>query len=218
MVKDMLSSFKSHLEDRISNPILGAFCLSWFFCNWKLILFLLFSEKTIEDKVQYISLHYTNFDTMIWYPAAFTIFYLLIFPWMLLGVQVLQEKAISQRRTRQLITDTAYLSAKVNFVRAESDLDSIRLQHELQREIEIKSREMELEREKLRHNFDIERERRHMEFEFEERKSSYEDDKRRRDFEFEHENKMRQIELEENRRRKELEYEDLKINRKRRDI
>lgn len=210
MVKELFKSFKGHLEDRISNPILGAFGLAWIFINWKIVLLLFFSEKSIEEKIEVISTSHNSWDFLVLYPLLFTAFYLLALPWLLLGVQLLQEKANTQRRTRQLVSDTSYLSAKVDFVRAESDLDAIRLEHDLHREMEIKNRDMELEREKAKHDFEIERERRHMEFDFEERKSEYEDRRRSRELELEHEKNMRQLEFDEKRRQDELKLERYK--------
>ena len=216
MVKELFNSFKGHLEDRITNPILGAFCLSWFFFNWKLILILLFSNSTIEEKIAAIELNHISLTNMLWLPLGFTVFYLLILPWLLLGVQILQEKANGKRKINQLDFDTQYLNEKISFVRAESELDAVRLEQDLHREFEIKSRDMDLERDKAKHDFEIERERRHMEFEFEERKAQYEETRQSRENELEHEKNMRQLEIDEKRRRDELELERYKAESQRR--
>jgi hypothetical protein len=215
MVKELFKSFKGHLEDRISNPILGAFCLSWVIFNWKPIFILLFGQSSIEEKIAVIELNQMSLNAMLWMPLGFTVFYLLILPWFLLGVQIFQEKANGKRKINQLGFDTQYLSEKINFVRAESELDAVRLEQDLHRDFEIKSRDMDLEREKAKHDFEIERDRRHMEFEFEERKAQYEETRQSRENELEHEKNMRQLKINEKRRRDELELESYKAESQR---
>jgi len=212
MVKELFNSVATHLEDRMTNPILGTFSLSWIFINWKVFLILLFSQKNIEEKISFIEAEYASLEFMLFYPITFTCLYLLVTPWALLGVQFLQEKANGQRKSHKLKADTDYLSAKIEFVRAESTLDAIRLEQELKRDMEIKNNDMGLEREKAKHEFDIERERRRMDFEYEERKAEYEERRQSKENEMNHEKSMRELKIEEKRRRDQIELEKYKAD------
>lgn len=203
MFKELLPSIKNHLDDRMSNPVLGTFSLSWILLNWKVFLILIFSTKSIEDKILHIESNLVNWMTMLWLPLIFTVGYLFLLPWILLGIQIFQEKANGQRKTHKLMADTSYLSQKINFVKAEFALEEVRLEHELRKELERKSMELDLDRQQTLHNFEIERERKHLEFDLEERK-------RTQDNTIEHEKQMRELEVEERRRRDEIELERYK--------
>ncbi len=206
MIKELLPSLKSHLDERMANPILGTFSLSWIIMNWKAFLFLAFSDKEIEQKISLIESSYSNWATVLWFPLGFTVGYLFLLPWILLGVQVFQEKANGQRKALKLRSDTNYLSQKIDFVRAESALEEVKLEHELRTELERKTRELDLEREQARHDFEIERERKNLEFDLDERK-------RTEDNKIEHDKQMRQLELEERRRKDEIQLERYKAEK-----
>ena len=53
MTGDILNSIKATLYDRISNPLLGAFFVSWAFINYRLI-WVLFSSASFSEKFRYI--------------------------------------------------------------------------------------------------------------------------------------------------------------------
>lgn len=215
MIKNLLPSIKKSFDERMANPILGSFSLAWCVSNWKIFLILVFSEKAIEEKISLVESSYMGWDTLIVFPLMFTAFYLLISPWLLLGVQVLQDKANSQRKLQKIESDTKYITNKVELVKAESSLEEVRLHHELTIEIERKRRELELDREKAKHDFEIERERKHLEFEFEDRKSEYEERRRSKESELEHEKRMRELEFEEKKRQEELQLEKFKAETER---
>jgi len=210
VLKSFLPSIKKSFEDRMSNPILGTFTLSWCISNWKVFLILMFSDKKIEAKITAIETDFSGWDTLLVYPLIFTSIYLILSPWLLLGVQTLQEKANSQRKLHKIKEDTSFLTNKVDLVRAESALEEIKLEHELRKEIERKTKELELDREKSKHDFELERDRRHLEFEFEDRKADYEERRQSKQSELDHEKRMRELEFEERKRRDELDLERFK--------
>ncbi len=47
-MKDIIKSFFEASRDRIKNPLIGTFIISWIAINWRPIMILIFSEKTIE--------------------------------------------------------------------------------------------------------------------------------------------------------------------------
>lgn len=71
----MLESFKEYFSStvntaaqRVSNPVFGAFVLSWSAFNWKSILYLLLSDSSIIDKITYISDN-SSWKTVALYPC-----------------------------------------------------------------------------------------------------------------------------------------------------
>lgn len=67
-LKEYFSSIVNTAVNRISNPVFGAFAISWCAFNWKSILYLFLSDYGVFDKINYIS---TNSDwyTVIIYPC-----------------------------------------------------------------------------------------------------------------------------------------------------
>lgn len=215
MLKELIPSFKKSIDDRLSNPILGTFGVAWIFINWRILYLLLFSDKITEDKITFIETNYSDWKLLVLFPLLFTTVYLVVFPWILLGIQILQEKANGQRKNHKLEADTNYAKLRVSLVEAESKIESIKLRYTLEDEMLKKRNEMELERDKARHDFDIERERRRLEYEFEERKAEYEENRKRRENEMRFDSKMRELDFEERKRRDQLELERMKIENER---
>lgn len=54
-LKEYFSSTINTAAQRVSNPVFGAFALSWCAFNWKSILYLFLSDSGIIDKISYIS-------------------------------------------------------------------------------------------------------------------------------------------------------------------
>lgn len=210
MIKEFLSSLKTYSEDRLTSPILGSFTFAWLISNWKLVLFLVLSDKGIEDKISHIEITYTDWKLLLLYPALFVFFYTLILPWPTWWVQYLQENVLKKRRIHKLQTDTDHLLASLNKVEAQAQVEEIRLSHQIKQDIEKKRQELLLEREKASHEFEIEQQRKHMEYELEDRKREYEDRKQSRANELEHEKRMRELDFEERKRREEMDLERYK--------
>ncbi|WP_347068625.1 hypothetical protein [Flavobacterium sp. WV_118_3] len=211
MLKELIPSFKKSIDERLSNPIIGTFTVAWLVCNWKIIFIILFSDKKIEEKIKYIELNYSNSDSLILFPLLFSFVYLLIFPWLLLGIQILQYRANGERKSNQLKTDTEYTTKKIALIDAELRVESLKLKYSLDNDMQKKSKEMELERDKSMYEFDIERDRRRLEFDYEEKKAEYEEQRKRRELEMTYESKMKELNYDERKTRNQLELERLKI-------
>ena len=96
-MKKILSSIFKSTEERIKNPFMGAFVTSWVLFNWKPILFLVFSSKLIEDKIEYIQSTFSNINTVFWYPLLATIFYILVLPYLNLLIDMLLKYSLLKR-------------------------------------------------------------------------------------------------------------------------
>lgn len=67
------------VNQRLSNPLIGSFTLSWVILNWQPILFIIFSNQPIENKIIYI---HTYFYGDSWYSFMSLCMYL-IFPFLI---------------------------------------------------------------------------------------------------------------------------------------
>lgn len=117
--------------DRLKNPLLGAFFISFIFYNWKAILYLIFSKCGIEDKISEIEVSYSD-SKSIYIPIIIAICYNLFLPFILLifeyivsysykwrlGVQYSNKisetrkkgvLAFSERRTQEIVSGNKQL-------------------------------------------------------------------------------------------------------------
>lgn len=67
-LKEYFSSTVNTAAQRVSNPVFGAFAISWCAFNWKSILYLFLSDSGIIDKITYISDN-SSWKTVALYPC-----------------------------------------------------------------------------------------------------------------------------------------------------
>ena len=84
MMEDVSKSIKANLYEKASSPLAGAFSLSWFIWNYKLIL-TIFSGLKLKEKIEYIEIIlYPDFITTITvgfgYPLLSAVLLILIYP------------------------------------------------------------------------------------------------------------------------------------------
>lgn len=79
-LKEYFSSTINTAAQRVSNPVFGAFALSWSAFNWKSILYLLLSDSSIIDKITYISDN-SSWKTVALYPCLSVIVLCGGLPW-----------------------------------------------------------------------------------------------------------------------------------------
>lgn len=75
----LMSSLRDSSEQRISNPLYGAFIFSWISFNWKAIAIFLFSERGIYLKIDDIQA-VTNINSLLLNPLKMTLVLMLIVP------------------------------------------------------------------------------------------------------------------------------------------
>lgn len=217
VIKEWTSSFKKNFEERLSNPLFGAFTVSWIIFNWKLVLFLMLSDIKIEEKIKYIEVSYSDLYHILIYPLVSALFITLILPWISFLVQSLQEFVNKKRAIKQYQYDTELLSAKEKLITIQVRLDGIQEKENMELEFKRKKYELDLEMEKQHSEHELAKESKSMEFDFNERSQRYqfEMERDKRDFNLEMEEKKQShaFEREMEKVGREREYEDRKIKR-----
>ncbi len=97
-IKEFFLSFIESSKDRLKNPMIGAFIMAWSAINWRLLAILLFSNKTIEKKIDFIEKNYFDMVTNLWIPLGFSVFYVLILPYLMALFDWLSQKGIAARK------------------------------------------------------------------------------------------------------------------------
>lgn len=97
-LKEFFLSFIESAKDRLKNPMIGAFIMAWVAINWRFLAILLFSSKTIEQKIEFIESNYFDINYNLWIPLGFAVFYVLILPYIMALFDWLSQKGIAARK------------------------------------------------------------------------------------------------------------------------
>jgi DNA primase len=125
-IKEFIISFFESAKDRLKNPVVGAFIMAWVAINWRFIAILLFSSKSIEQKIDFIEEKYFDINLNLWIPLGFAVFYVLILPYIMALFDWLSQKGISARKLilkNQRISDIQH---RQEIAAEEWQLDKIR--------------------------------------------------------------------------------------------
>ncbi|MDS1370242.1 hypothetical protein AB0W31_04770 [Aliarcobacter butzleri] len=76
-MKDIINSFKAHLYERTSSPLIGAFIFYWIICNYKLIMIIFDGEMKLNEKFDLIKTIYPQEKITLW--NGFDIYYQILF-------------------------------------------------------------------------------------------------------------------------------------------
>jgi len=90
-MKELLQTIFMTSKERISNPIIGTFLISWTAFNWKPIIFLFISGQKIEDKITYIDSNLSSINNLLFFPLIAVFIYVLIIPYVNLLFEYLLE-------------------------------------------------------------------------------------------------------------------------------
>ncbi|WP_348823852.1 hypothetical protein [Flavobacterium aestuarii] len=140
-MKEIINSILDSTKERLKNPLLGSFIFSWFIFNWKPIFHIIFSNNSIENKIDFVSDCYSSINNNFWFPLLFSIFYIVIFPYVLWGFDKLSSKAIIGRKENVLNLTISDIRNKQKIAVEESDLENIKASYrdkaDLNKKIEI---------------------------------------------------------------------------------
>jgi hypothetical protein len=107
-MKEILKSFFEVSKERMKNPLIGTFMITWVLINWKPIFIALLSKKTIVERIDFIELNYSSIYSYLTIPLAIALFYVIVLPYLMWGIDELMQKATTGRKknlTKQIIID-----------------------------------------------------------------------------------------------------------------
>ena len=94
---ETIKSIYFEIQERLRNPVISTFFISWLFWNWKISLLTLHfltdsnSSVTIDDYVCKVQ-NYATIGLSIIHPLLTVIFYIMIFPFIRNGVSYIQTR------------------------------------------------------------------------------------------------------------------------------
>lgn len=111
-LKELLSSTANTAMQRVRNPALGAFALSWCAFNWKSIFYLFLSDTNIFDKISFISAN-SNWKIVFGYPCLSVVLICGFLPWVNNLISIWQAKPFdnndsieNKRKAKQILRST----------------------------------------------------------------------------------------------------------------
>lgn len=122
MTRFLNNLFQSSSE-RIKNPFIFSFIFSSLFFNWKTILTLLYSSKTIEDRIEYVSCCYISLNNSLYYPLFFSLFYIIALPYLMWLFEKIIEKAKTGRKENLYNEQILEFKGKKKIAKAEREYE-----------------------------------------------------------------------------------------------
>jgi len=118
-MKEFLSNLFKVSNERLKNPLLFSFLLSWIAFNWRPIFTLLLSDKKIEDRISYISENFNEIQYTLYYPFIFSIGFVLLLPYFTWLIEVLVQFAKIGRKRNLISEQLSDLKDKQKLAREE---------------------------------------------------------------------------------------------------
>ena len=107
-MKEIIKNFLDTTNERIKNPFIGAFLISWIICNWKAISVFILSNYPIEAKIDIIQRNYSGLWNNLYLPIIIALIYIIILPYFMWLIEELIKKSNSGRKrnlVRQQVED-----------------------------------------------------------------------------------------------------------------
>lgn len=122
-IYELFKEFSDSTRDRLKNPLVGAFGISWLIINWRIIVILLFSEKSIEGRIDYIEDNFSSVWLLGAIPLAFSFLYTVGLPWVMLKVDGMTRKNIEGRTSQWYSKKEFVIDKKIFLAKKERVLE-----------------------------------------------------------------------------------------------
>ena len=145
-LNEIFSSITGNTKTRISDPLIGAFVVSWITCNWNHLAILIWGEGKPSERIntfhQFLSeTPFFAFNSLFIIPALLTAFYLFLLPWISLLSKNVLEIANKKLHNQAVNTELDKITSQQHLeeARLRSNPDKPFLEKKLQLEIDRKN-------------------------------------------------------------------------------
>ena len=97
-MKDIISSILKTSEERIRNPFIGTFLISFIALNWKAFLIIFFSTYRIEARINIVENDYNDINTYLLLPLVISAIYVGVLPYIMLLFDKIGHSALKGRK------------------------------------------------------------------------------------------------------------------------
>lgn len=123
-MKDFLGSIFKTTEERLKNPFVGSFIISFIAFNWKPILIVIFSKIPIEDRVSYVSNNYSDFAYLLVLPLLLSLFYVLFLPKIMCWIDENTFEAFKKRNEHLYSSKKIDIQGQISIAEKEVELEN----------------------------------------------------------------------------------------------
>lgn len=151
ILEDLWSSISGNAKTKVDDPFIGAFAASWIACNWNHLALLIWGEGNASERINAFY-HFLSeskllaINSILFYPAIFTVFYLFLFPWVSLLLKSLQ-RAVNDKLHKQAVSfelDRVIQQEDLNKVKLRSNPEKEFLAQSVQLDINTRKEQIEL--------------------------------------------------------------------------
>lgn len=137
-MKDIIKSLFEASNERIKSPFVGSFIFAWVAFNWKPIVYLFSSKDSIEDRIQIITQSYESYKSGLVYPLLFVLFYMVVLPYIMWGLEELYTRAKVERLENKLLLDIQIIKNRQAVTKENIALEDIKAEYKEVKELNIK--------------------------------------------------------------------------------
>lgn len=125
-MKGIIRAILDTSKDRLKNPFIGAFAISWIAINWKPIATFLFSDETIEQRIKLIELNYESTWNILFLPLIFAGIYIIVLPYLMLVFDIISNNAVKKRKENLFDHKFYDIEGRKKLAIGESELEDIK--------------------------------------------------------------------------------------------
>lgn len=125
-MKDIFMSVFKTSEERLKNPFIGTFLLSFIALNWKAISIIFISTQTIENKIDYITKNYSKIENLLYYPLGISLIYIVILPYLMWLFESITFKSYKERSQNLYKNKIVDINGKKSVALSEIELENLK--------------------------------------------------------------------------------------------
>ncbi len=129
-MKEFINNLFKVSNERLKNPLIFSFLISWIALNWKAIFVLFTSKQTIEDRIIYITNNFSETRYTLFYPLLIALGYVIVLPYLSMIIDIIISLAIKNRRTKLINDKINEFYLKNELAKSERTYENIRAGNE----------------------------------------------------------------------------------------
>ncbi|WKD86535.1 hypothetical protein KCTC32516_01911 [Polaribacter huanghezhanensis] len=118
-MKEFINNFFQASNERLKNPLIFSFLISWIAFNWRPIFTLFISEKNIEDRIIYITTNFSEIKFTLYYPLIVSLGYVILLPYFTWFIEKIVRFAKSGRKENLVNEQISDLKGKQKIAKEE---------------------------------------------------------------------------------------------------
>lgn len=118
-MKEFINNFYHASNERLKNPLIFSFLISWVAFNWRPIFTLFLSDKKIEENISYISTNFNEIQFTLYYPLFVSLGYVILLPYFTWFIEKIVQFAKTGRKENLVNDQISDLKGKQKIAKEE---------------------------------------------------------------------------------------------------